>query len=74
MACCPDCGGPLRPRNHTRKRYIEDLPENNTPEIIEHLIYPSYCPRCQKVVEPVVADAMPGAIIGHRTVVFTAFG
>jgi transposase-like protein len=73
LTCCPDCGGSLRPRNHARKRYIEDIPEKNTPEIIEHLIYPSYCPRCKKLVEPVIADAMPGAIIGHRTVVFTAF-
>ncbi|MDR0611857.1 MAG: transposase, partial [Planctomycetaceae bacterium] len=62
----------IRPRNRVRKRYIEDIPENNTPEIIEHLLHPSYCPHCKKVVEPVVSDAMPGALIGHRTVVFTA--
>jgi uncharacterized protein with PIN domain len=53
LECCPDCGGALRPRSHARKRYIEDIPEQTTPEITEHLIHSSYCPRCQKVVEPV---------------------
>jgi transposase-like protein len=70
---CPDCGGVLRPRRQVRQRYIEDLPEHNTPEVVEHLIHQAYCPRCKKIVEPVVPDAMPGAILGHRTVVFSAF-
>ena len=30
-------------------------------------------PKCKKIVEPIVADAMPNASIGNRTVVFSAF-
>jgi len=71
--CCPDCGGKLRRRNSTRKRYIEDIPKDITPEVTEHTIHQDYCPKCRKTVEPVVPDAMPGAIIGHRTVVLSAF-
>jgi hypothetical protein len=73
LECCPNCGGVLRPQSQVRKRYIEDIPEQTTPEITEHLIHASYCPRCRKVVEPVVEDAMPGDAFGHRMVVFTAF-
>lgn len=72
--CCPDCGGKLRRRrNTTRKRYTEDIPETITPEVTEHVIHQDFCPKCRKVVEPVVPDAMPGATIGHRTVVLSAF-
>jgi transposase len=72
-ACCPDCGGKLRRRNSTRKRYTEDIPAEITPEVTEHTIHQDYCPKCRKVVEPIVPDAMPGATIGHRVVVLSAF-
>ena len=72
--CCPDCGGKLnKRRSTTRKRYIEDIPDEIKPEVTEHTIQQDYCPKCRKVVEPVVPDAMPGAIIGHRAVVLSAF-
>lgn len=70
--CCPDCGGKLRRRNKTRKRYTEDIPKEITPEVTEHTIHIDYCPNCKKEVAPVVPDAMPGATIGHRTVVLAA--
>jgi hypothetical protein len=56
----------LRLRKNIRKRYIEDIPPQITPEITEHIIHQSYCPRCKKVVEPIVPDAMPGSIIGNQ--------
>ena len=72
--CCPDCGGKLnRRRGTTRKRYIEDIPNEIKPEVTEHTIQKDYCPKCRKVVEPVVPDAMPSAVIGHRAVVLSAF-
>lgn len=71
--CCPDCGGKLRKRAETRKRYTEDIPDNITPEVTEHTIHRDYCPHCRKTVEPVVPDAMPNATIGNRTVVLAAF-
>ena len=37
--CCPDCGGKLnRRRSTTRKRYIEDIPDEIKPEVTEHTI------------------------------------
>ena len=71
--CCPDCGGKLRKRAETRKRYTEDILDNITPDVTEHVIHRDYCPHCKKIVEPVVSDAMPNATIGNRTVVLTAF-
>jgi hypothetical protein len=72
--CCPDCGGKLRRRrNTTRKRYIEDIPNDIKPEVTEHTIQKDYCPKCCKVVEPIVPDAMPKATIGHRAIVLSAF-
>lgn len=70
---CPDCGGKLRKRKEVRKRLTEDIPDNITPEVTEHTIHRDYCPHCHKVVEPAVPDAMPGATIGNRTVVLSAF-
>jgi transposase len=72
-SCCPDCGGELNRRKSTRKRIIEDIPKDITPEVTEHTIHLDYCPKCKKVVEPAVPDAMPGATIGHRVVVLSAF-
>jgi transposase len=72
--CCPKCGGKLnKRRSTTRKRYIEDIPDEIKPEVTEHTIQQNYCPKCCKVGEPVVPDAMPGATIGHRAVVLSAF-
>jgi len=72
--CCPDCGGKLnRRRGTTRKRYTEDIPDDIKPEVTEHTIQQDYCRKCRKVVKPVVPDAMPGATIGHRAVVLSAF-
>jgi hypothetical protein len=73
LKSCPDCGTKLNKRNQTRKRIIEDIPESITPEVTEHTIHRDYCPKCKKIVEPVVPDAMPNASIGNRTVVLTAF-
>ena len=70
---CPDCGGPLQRCNRTRKRIIEDIPQDVETEITEHTIHRDYCPRCQKHVEPVVPDALPKARLGHRFVCFTAW-
>jgi transposase len=71
--CCPDCGGELKRRKSTRKRISEDIPKDITPEVTEHTIHRDYCPKCKKIVEPIVPDAMPNASIGNRTVVLSAF-
>jgi len=70
---CPGCGGPLQRCQRTRPRLIEDIPEEIEPVVTEHTIHRDYCPTCQKHVEPVVPDAMPGATLGHHVIALTAW-
>ncbi|HPP00754.1 MAG TPA: transposase [bacterium] len=73
---CPNCGGPLQRchgKQSVRIRIIEDLPAEAGPEVTEHIIHRDYCPRCQKPVEPPVADALTHSRIGHRLLVLTAY-
>ncbi len=71
---CPHCQSPVDPKKPARKRtrIIEDLQESR-PEVVEHCIHGSWCPVCKKIVEPVVADALPKATVGHRAVALTAW-
>ena len=71
---CPICGDPVRPckKAKPRRRYVEDIQQTQA-ETTEHLLHPSYCPRCKKNVEPVVTDALPRATIGNRTLALTSW-
>ena len=70
---CPNCEGPLKRCAETRTRYIEDIPEDTQPEITEHTIHRDWCPQCRKKVEPVVTEALPGAMLGNRVLVLSAW-
>jgi transposase len=70
--CCPDCGTPLGEVVERRRRVIEDIGESE-PEVTEHSIPRQWCPHCQKLVEPRVEEAFPGATIGHRLVALSAW-
>ena len=70
LPACPCCGGELQRCQRSRKRIIEDIPEQITPVVSEHTIHRDYCPACKKHVEPVVSDAMPNASLGHNIVAF----
>lgn len=69
---CPECGGPLSHPSRRRKRIIEDIPRTE-PETTEHEVCGYFCPCCKKMVEPVVADALPRAEIGHHIVALSAW-
>lgn len=71
--CCPDCGGGLKRTGQARTRYTEDIPQDLTPVATEHTIHRDWCPHCRKRVEPRVPDALPGATLGNRTLVLTAW-
>lgn len=71
--CCPHCRGALQRCAQTRKRYTEDIPAGIQPVVTEHTIHRDWCPRCQKVVEPRVPDALPGGQIGNRVVVLSSW-
>ena len=69
---CPECGGRLRRCGETRVRYTEDIPDIQ-PEVTEHTIHRDWCPKCKKKVEPPVVDALPGATLGNRVLVLSAW-
>lgn len=63
---CPKCDGKVHPAHKHRKRIIVDLPLDLSTETVEHTIPRQWCSGCKRYVEPVVADAIPKATIGHR--------
>jgi len=72
LESCPHCGTTDLKVTRRRKRIIEDIKVAEA-ESVEHEIEGSWCPTCQKIVEPVVEDALPKASIGHRGVALTAW-
>ncbi len=70
---CPDCQTPVKEPIKQYKRYTEDMPPIEKPEVTEHTVYGYWCPRCKKIVFPSVTDALTNAMIGLRLVVFTAW-
>jgi transposase len=73
LECCPDCQGPVTRCRHFRRRLIEDIPQDLTPEVTEHTIHRYWCSRCRKKVEPTVPDALPGSTLGLRVLVLSAW-
>ncbi len=69
---CPECGGRLQRCEETRTRYTEDIPDIQ-PEVTEHVIHRDWCPKCQKKVEPPVADALPGSTLGNHVLALSAW-
>lgn len=72
LEACLDCGGRLSRGGSTRTRYVEDIPHIE-PEVVEHTIHRDWCSRRRKTVEPKVPDALPGAALGHRVLVLSAW-
>ena len=73
LKACPECGGRLNRCNQTRTRFTEDIPQEITPVVTEHVIHRDWCPQCGKHVEPKVTDALSGSQIGNRVLVLTAW-
>ncbi|NQT53886.1 IS66 family transposase, partial [bacterium] len=72
LECCPQCGSAVGAPADRRFRLIEEVADTQ-PEVTKHSIPRQWCPTCRKLVEPPVADAMPGATFGHRLVALTAW-
>jgi len=70
---CPDCQTPVKEPIKQYKRYTEDIPPIEKPEVTEHSLHGYWCPKCKKIVFAPVTDALPNAMIGLRLVVFTAW-
>ena len=70
---CPCCGGRLQRCHRKRTRTVEDILEDLQTVVTEHTVHRDYCPACRTHVEPVVADALPNAAVGHRTMALSAW-
>ena len=73
LSQCPVCQGAVNQSIQGYKRYIEDIPPIEKPEVTEHTVNGYWCSRCKKIVFPTVTDALPKAQIGLRLVVFSAW-
>jgi len=72
--CCPHCGcRQLQRRQTKRKRIIEDIPEGCRVDSTEHEICRDFCPQCEKIVEPVITEALPNSSIGNGILVLSAW-
>ena len=70
---CPDCGGELKACTDSRERYVEDILDEVRVEVTQHIIHRDWCSACRKMVEPVVAVALPKAQIGNGILVLSAW-
>jgi transposase len=70
---CPECNGPVERPIKAYKRYTEDIPPIEKPQVTEHTLHGYWCSTCKNVVFPTLTDALPNAMIGLRLVVFTAW-
>ncbi|WP_288100411.1 IS66 family transposase, partial [Herbaspirillum sp.] len=71
LKICPNCGEAVRPAKKTRRRMVEDMPEDTAVEAVEYIIPRHWCPCCKTHVEPKVAAALPRATIGNRLTAMT---
>lgn len=71
LTSCPECRGPVLPAQRKRRRTVEDMPEDTRVTATEYSIPSHWCPCCRKHVEPRVAAALPGAVIGNRLAALT---
>ena len=71
---CPHCSSELGKAIHsTRKRVITDI-EPVTPAVTtKHIIPRKYCPSCDRIVEPVIAEALPHANIGLNLMIWVFY-
>ncbi len=60
---CPHCRSDLSDPVETRTRIMEDIPVIR-PTVIRYTIERRYCPKCKRIVEPEINDALPNA--SHR--------
>lgn len=70
---CPECGTALPPASRRRERTVQDVTPAAKTECVLHTIPRQLCPLCKKEVEPIVADALPNAMLGHRLVSLSAW-
>lgn len=62
---CPRCGGVVSDTQEIRERITTDIEKPRTKNT-KHLIHRCYCKNCDKIVEPIIYDALPNSRFGLR--------
>lgn len=72
LEICPDCGHKLSGVQEIRKRWVEELvlPRLHT---TEYGIPRSYCPNCDKIVEPSPPNVLPNRRLGIRAMCYITY-
>ena len=61
---CPHCGTKLGKTQEIRSRYVTDIKLTSKVKNTRYDIHRKYCPKCKKLVEPEVPNALPYARFG----------
>jgi len=69
---CPRCGGKVSDTQEIRERYVTDIPEIKSKNT-KYIIHRCYCSNCNKIIEPVIKDALPNARFGLRLMLLIMF-
>lgn len=72
LKSCPHCGGKVKRRKNPRKRVITTIVPGNAKNT-EYEIERAFCENCNKLVEPVVANALPNTPFGLELALYTVF-
>ena len=65
---CPICGGAVSKTQEIRERITTDIEEPKSKNT-KHLIHRCYCGNCDKIVEPIIYDALPNSRFGLRLMI-----
>lgn len=65
---CPRCGGVVSDTQEIRERITTDI-EQPKAKNTKHLVHRCYCGNCNKIVEPVIYDALPNSRFGLRLMI-----
>jgi len=71
LKVCPHCGGKIKKKGK-RKRYTTDIQPGKASNT-EWDIQRSYCSKCHKIVEPIVATALPNSRFGLTLALYITF-
>ena len=71
LKACPHCGGKVK-RKNARTRVVTDIKPGHA-ENMAYDVQRSYCANCHKIVEPVVAAALPNNRFGLRLALYISF-
>ena len=68
LKTCPICENKVSKTQETRERVTEDVEQPRTKNT-KHIIHRYFCKHCNKIVEPIVTDALPNARFGLRLMI-----